>query len=158
MSDNPLEIVAEVELQEEPIELCNLLQILDLVDSGGQAKTMISEGYVGLNDEVCTQKRRKVFGGDILNFGGNLYQISLAEDGMSLDSLPEVDYDGEAPTEHASIETAEEAPKLSKNAKSKLRKKKNKAKNSSVPTEHRSKLNPNQGKSETTGRKPISFG
>jgi ribosome-associated protein len=157
MSDNPLEIVAEVELQEEPIELCNLLQILDLVESGGQAKTMISEGYVGLNDEVCTQKRRKVFGGDVLNFGGNLYQISLAEDGVSLDSLPEADYDNEAPTEYPSADTAEE-PKLSKNAKSKLRKKKNKAKNSSAPTGHRSKLNPNQSKSETTGRKPISFG
>lgn len=157
MSDNPLEIVAEVELQEEPIELCNLLQILDLVESGGQAKTMISEGYVGLNDEVCTQKRRKVFGGDVLNFGGNLYQISLAEDGVSLDSLPEVDYNNEAPTEYPSADTTEE-PKLSKNAKSKLRKKKNKAKNSSGPTGHRSKLNPNQGKSETTGRKPISFG
>ncbi|WP_042146775.1 MULTISPECIES: RNA-binding S4 domain-containing protein [unclassified Pseudoalteromonas] len=157
MSDNPLEIVAEVELQEEPIELCNLLQILDLVESGGQAKTMISEGYVGLNDEVCTQKRRKVFGGDVLNFGGNLYQISLAEDGVSLDSLPEVDYDNEAPTEYPSADTTEE-PKLSKNAKSKLRKKKNKAKNSSNASGHRSKLNPNQGKSETTGRKPISFG
>ncbi|SFD29489.1 RNA-binding S4 domain-containing protein [Pseudoalteromonas denitrificans] len=151
MSDNSLEIVAEVELQEEPIELCNLLQILDLVESGGQAKTMISEGYVGLNDEVCTQKRRKVFGGDILNFGGNLYQISLAEDGMSLDSLPSDNAETTEP------ETVEET-KLSKNAKSKLRKKKNKAKNTSAPTGHRSKLNPNQGKSETTGRKPISFG
>jgi len=152
MSDNPLEIVAEVELQEEPIELCNLLQILDLVESGGQAKTMISEGYVGLNDEVCTQKRRKVFGGDILNFGGNLYQISLAEDGMSLDSLPSDD--DEDIIEPSNLEEE----KLSKNAKSKLRKKKNKAKNSSAPTGHKSKLNPNQGKSETTGRKPISFG
>jgi ribosome-associated protein len=151
MSDNSLEIVAEVELQEEPIELCNLLQILDLVESGGQAKTMISEGYVGLNDEVCTQKRRKVFGGDILNFGGNLYQISLSEDGMSLDSLPSDNAETTEP------ETVEET-KLSKNAKSKLRKKKNKAKYTSAPTGHRSKLNPNQGKSETTGRKPISFG
>ena len=116
MSDNSLEIVAEVELQEEPIELCNLLQILDLVDSGGQAKTMISEGYVGLNDEVCTQKRRKVFGGDLLNFGGNLYQISLAEDGISLDSLPEADYEVSPQAEPAKAEVAEEAPKLSKNA------------------------------------------
>ena len=97
MSDNPIEFVAEVELEEEPIELCNLLQILDLADSGGQAKNLIGEGYVGLNDEVCTQKRRKVFGGDVLNFGGDLYQILLAEGGISLDSIPDEVAEEEAP-------------------------------------------------------------
>lgn len=29
----------EIELEEEPIELCKLLKVLDLVEGGGQAKT-----------------------------------------------------------------------------------------------------------------------
>jgi ribosome-associated protein len=48
-----------VELEEQPIELCNLLKLLNLVESGGQAKMLIAEGYVGLNGELCLQKRKK---------------------------------------------------------------------------------------------------
>ena len=49
-----------VELEEQPIELCNLLKLLDLVESGGQAKMLIADGYVALNGEICLQKRQKV--------------------------------------------------------------------------------------------------
>lgn len=45
-----------IELEEEPIELCKLLKILDLVEGGGQAKMLITNGFISLNDEVCVQK------------------------------------------------------------------------------------------------------
>ena len=48
----------EIELEEEPIELCNLLKVLDLVETGGQAKALIGGGYVGVNYEICTIKRK----------------------------------------------------------------------------------------------------
>ncbi len=68
----------EIELEEEPIELCKLLKILDLVEGGGHAKLLIHEGYVLVNDEVCTQKRKKLFGGDTLAFDGEVFKLTLA--------------------------------------------------------------------------------
>ena len=70
----------EVELEEEPIELCKLLKVLDLVEGGGQAKNLISEGYVGVNHEICTIKRKKLYSGDVLAFDGELFQLTLSED------------------------------------------------------------------------------
>jgi ribosome-associated protein len=43
----------------EPIELCKLLKIANMVEGGGEAKTMISEGNVLVNNKVEVQKRKK---------------------------------------------------------------------------------------------------
>ena len=72
----------EIELEEEPIELCNLLKVLDLVETGGQAKTLIGEGYVGVNYEICTIKRKKLYSGDVLSFDGEQFQLTLSEDAI----------------------------------------------------------------------------
>lgn len=69
----------EIELEEEPIELCNLLKVLDLVESGGQAKQLIAEGYVAVNMELCTVKRKKMYAGDSLHFNGEDFMLTLAE-------------------------------------------------------------------------------
>jgi ribosome-associated protein len=69
----------EIELEEEPIELCNLLKVLDLAETGGQAKALIGEGYVAVNNEVCTVKRKKLYSGDTLHFDGEHYQLTLAD-------------------------------------------------------------------------------
>lgn len=60
----------EIELPNQPIELCKLLKIADLVGGGGEAKVVISEGYVYLNGEVETQKRKKIYHNDIVEFNG----------------------------------------------------------------------------------------
>ncbi|ASD65850.1 MULTISPECIES: RNA-binding S4 domain-containing protein [Pseudoalteromonas] len=70
----------EIELEEEPIELCNLLKVLDLAETGGHAKLLITEGYVAVNDEICTQKRKKIYSGDILHFDGDEFHLTLAPD------------------------------------------------------------------------------
>jgi len=57
----------EVELNHQPIELCKLLKIANLVGGGGEAKMVISEGYVLLNGEVEYQKRKKVYMKTLLN-------------------------------------------------------------------------------------------
>ncbi|WP_105169372.1 RNA-binding S4 domain-containing protein [Pseudoalteromonas sp. T1lg23B] len=69
----------EIELEEEPIELCNLLKVLDLAETGGQAKMLIGEGYVAVNDALCTVKRKKLYAGDTLTFDGESYRLTLAE-------------------------------------------------------------------------------
>ena len=79
----------EIELEEEPIELCNLLKVLDLVETGGQAKALIGEGYVGVNYEICTIKRKKLYSGDVLAFDGELFQLTLSEDATPNPRPPE---------------------------------------------------------------------
>lgn len=59
----------EVYISEESIELFKLLKFESLVCSGGEAKTMISEGMVTVNNEVETRKRRKIVSGDIIECG-----------------------------------------------------------------------------------------
>ena len=51
---------------DEYIELFKLLIVLDLVDSGANAKFLIADGYVLRNGEVETRKRAKIRKGDII--------------------------------------------------------------------------------------------
>ncbi|WP_114325962.1 RNA-binding S4 domain-containing protein [Candidatus Colwellia aromaticivorans] len=69
----------EIELDQQPIELCKLLKIANLVAGGGEAKVVISEGYVLLNGEVEYQKRKKVYHNDIVEFNGEMLQIIVNE-------------------------------------------------------------------------------
>ncbi|TPH14570.1 RNA-binding S4 domain-containing protein [Litorilituus lipolyticus] len=75
MSDQELII----ELDQQPIELYKLLKIADLVSGGGEAKVVISEGYVFLNGEVEYQKRKKIYHQDIIEFNGTLLHIQVNE-------------------------------------------------------------------------------
>lgn len=54
------------ELKHEYIELFKLLKVLDLVDSGAQAKMLIDSGYVLRNDEIETKKRAKIRTGEVI--------------------------------------------------------------------------------------------
>jgi len=69
----------EVQLAQQPIELCKLLKVADLVGGGGEAKVVISEGYVLLNGEVEFQKRKKVYHNDIVEFNGEVIQVIVDE-------------------------------------------------------------------------------
>lgn len=60
---------------QEYIELNKLLKILNLVESGGQANMMITEGEVLLNGELETRKRKKLFKGDLVKFMGQQVKI-----------------------------------------------------------------------------------
>ncbi len=68
-----------VELNHQPVELCKLLKIADLVSGGGEAKVVISEGYVLLNGEVEFQKRKKVYHEDVVEFNGEVIQLIINE-------------------------------------------------------------------------------
>ncbi len=60
------------ELKDDYIELFKLLKVLDLVDSGAQAKMIVAEGYVLRNGEVETRKRAKIIAGDVLIVGDDV--------------------------------------------------------------------------------------
>ena len=53
-------------LTDEYIELYKLLKILDLVDSGAEAKLIIASGSVLRNGEVETRKRAKIVRNEVL--------------------------------------------------------------------------------------------
>ena len=67
----------ELEIKEEPVELCRILKFANMVSSGGEAKYVISEGLVNVNGEVETRKRKKIFSGDIIEFGDEKICLKL---------------------------------------------------------------------------------
>jgi len=67
----------EVVITHEPVELYKILKFESLVDSGGQAKTVIADGLVLVNGAVETRKRRKILNGDVIRFAGEELKIRL---------------------------------------------------------------------------------
>ncbi|MEJ2372994.1 MAG: RNA-binding S4 domain-containing protein [Sulfurimonas sp.] len=59
----------EYVLMDEYIELYKLIKLLDLVDSGAEAKQIVANGYVIRNGEVELRKRAKIIQGDVLEIG-----------------------------------------------------------------------------------------
>lgn len=62
----------QYKLSDDYIELFKLMKVLDLVDTGGQAKMLIAEGYVLRNGEVERRKRAKIIAGDVLVIGDDV--------------------------------------------------------------------------------------
>ncbi|REL32548.1 RNA-binding S4 domain-containing protein [Thalassotalea euphylliae] len=75
IADKNMANVYLVEIDQQPIELYKLLKIADLVSGGGEAKVLIAEGYVLLNNEVEFQKRKKVYDGDYIQLGDNIIEV-----------------------------------------------------------------------------------
>ena len=126
----------EIQLDQQPIELCKLLKIADLVAGGGEAKVVISEGYVLLNGEVEYQKRKKVYHNDIVKFNGEVLQIIVNEN-----------LEDELPVEKVAQTTqTKNAPRfIDKQEKS-------------IPSEKKSTAIPNNDNVvKKSKRKPISF-
>mgnify|MGYP000321339099 CR=1 FL=1 len=82
LESNMSESYLEIQLDKQPIELCKLLKIADLVAGGGEAKIVISEGYVLVNGEVEYQKRKKVYHNDVVEFNGEVIQV-IIDDNLS---------------------------------------------------------------------------
>jgi len=53
-----------------PIELCQLLKLGGMAESGGEAKHLIQAGLVQLNGEVETRRGKKLMPGDQVTFRG----------------------------------------------------------------------------------------
>jgi ribosome-associated protein len=132
----------EIQLDKQPIELCKLLKIADLVTGGGEAKVAISEGYVLLNGEVEYQKRKKVYHEDIVEFNGETLQVVINESlNDALIDNPLDNSNEETPSILMDVETSSISPTLNQ--------KKNKDIKKAVPT--------NEDTAKKNKRKPISF-
>ena len=65
----------EFELKSEYIELMKLLKFMNLVQSGGEAKLVIDEGLVFVNNELESRKRYKCRKGDVIQFEDHLIKV-----------------------------------------------------------------------------------
>ncbi len=71
--DNSIPVVIGTEF----IKLQDAMKFANIVYSGGEAKTLIQEGDVKVNGEVCTMRGKKLYPGDKFEFNGDTYLISI---------------------------------------------------------------------------------
>ena len=64
-----------IKLREEFIKLGQALKAAGLVESGGEAKEVIQDGFVKVNGEVDTRRGKKLYDGDIVFFDGTEIKI-----------------------------------------------------------------------------------
>ncbi|MGN1319420.1 MAG: RNA-binding S4 domain-containing protein [Lachnospirales bacterium] len=58
----------KIYINTEFIKLQQALKLANVVGAGSDAKMLIQNGYVKVNDEVCTMRGKKVRDGDVINF------------------------------------------------------------------------------------------
>lgn len=54
--------------EDEYIKLGQLLKVCNLVSSGSEAKIVINDGLVKVNNDVCDMRGKKIYRGDIVEF------------------------------------------------------------------------------------------
>ncbi len=64
-----------IRLRDEYIKLGQAMKAAGLVDSGAEAKEVITEGAVRVNGETDTRRGRKLYAGDIITFNGEEVKI-----------------------------------------------------------------------------------
>jgi ribosome-associated protein len=62
--------------EHDHIPLNNLLKVLNLVETGGEANLCITDGEVKVNGQKETQKRKKLRSGDLVEFRNNTIAIT----------------------------------------------------------------------------------
>ncbi|WP_416307982.1 RNA-binding S4 domain-containing protein [Neptunicella sp. SCSIO 80796] len=66
-----------IQILEEPTELYKILKFESLVASGGEAKMVIDDGQVMVNNEVEIRRRKKIIAGDIIDFMDQKFKVVL---------------------------------------------------------------------------------
>ena len=64
-----------IKLRDEFIKLGQALKAAGLVESGAEAKEVITDGLVQVNGETDTRRGRKLYAGDIITFDGEEVKI-----------------------------------------------------------------------------------
>ena len=65
----------EFKLRGEFIELCNLLKLVGLADSGGRGKAMVAEGLVLVDGVIETRKTAKIRDGQTVTCGEAIIKV-----------------------------------------------------------------------------------
>lgn len=71
-SSDPIE---DVQIDGDMIRLGQFLKFSGLLDTGGDAKEIIGEGYVRVNGEGETRRGRQLHDGDVVELGGHEVRV-----------------------------------------------------------------------------------
>ena len=63
------------EVKGEFIELCNLLKLAGIANSGGQGKLMVSDGIVQVDGNIETRRTAKIRAGQTVECMGQLIKV-----------------------------------------------------------------------------------
>lgn len=65
----------KIEITTEFIKLDSFLKFSGAVSMGSEAKMLILDELVKVNNELCTQRGKKLYKGDIVEFNGESYEV-----------------------------------------------------------------------------------
>ena len=68
-------VMNKIEITTEFIKLDSFLKFLGAVSMGSEAKMLILDELVKVNNEICTQRGKKLYKGDIVEFNGESYEV-----------------------------------------------------------------------------------
>jgi ribosome-associated protein len=66
-----------VDITSQPVELYKIIKFEGMAASGAEAKSVIADGLVKVNDVTETRKRKKIVAGDTIEFGDEKILIQL---------------------------------------------------------------------------------
>jgi ribosome-associated protein len=67
--------VEDVALDGESIRLGQFLKFAGILDSGGEVKEAVADGFVSVNGEVDRRRGRQLVAGDVVGFGGRRFRV-----------------------------------------------------------------------------------
>ena len=65
----------EIFIRDEFIRLDSALKFSGVIGTGGQAKMVIQDGLVLVNDEVCTMRGKKLYKNDVISVFDEEFEI-----------------------------------------------------------------------------------
>ena len=65
----------EVKIQTEFIKLDSFLKFCGAASLGSEAKMYVLDELVKVNGEICTQRGKKLYRGDIVEFNGETFKL-----------------------------------------------------------------------------------
>jgi ribosome-associated protein len=68
--------VESITIRDEFIKLGQAMKLASMVSSGVDAKMVITEGQVKVNGEVCLQRGKKLYSGDVIEYNNQKVSIN----------------------------------------------------------------------------------
>lgn len=65
----------EIKIQTEFIKLDSFLKFCGAASLGSEAKMYVLDGLVSVNGEICLQRGKKLYRGDIVEFNGETFKV-----------------------------------------------------------------------------------
>ncbi len=72
-------VVEHVPIRDESIRLGQFLKLANLIDTGADAKLVIADGLVTVNDEVELRRGRQLRDGDVVELGGISVRVAAGQ-------------------------------------------------------------------------------